>query len=657
MNDLTFTDADLIYDLDADGTAESNFIPIGGRTAAGVNDDSRRFYGNFNGGNHVIYNLSIHDVSLHRTGLFGIAGGTATYIKNLGLENIDMSGECSIGGLIGSCYPTNINISNCYVAGGTINDVGGSSNNFGGLIGYINGQCTVNKCFVRDVAVITNDGFVGGLIGDIWLGSGMTISNCYTSNCTISGNGSVGGLIGSCGASSSGGNATIFHCYSTSTVTRTSGAAATFGGLIGSSSTTPTIIDGHYITTWSPQGLPNNVYGAAMIAPTMRGSLRSTLDAGQTGTWFSDGTATWGNGWHHNYGYPVLGMEPVLNPYVIKDGETVDVNDDDDYAARPSNISIEEGGSLVNYTVNPFVDVKVGRNLRNEQWTFVGSPFGDITAGEYVGGTGYNNIRYNLPMALLRFDTTTNMWANNTDPANPSYNQLGLNSIMETGHGYFAYVFDPGYTSSLVRPAGTIISQTMTATVFNSNFIDVAMTNNGTTYTYEANNAGSANNALWYPLANPYPGTLYASLFIADNTAELSSGYCYLFDFSVSQAWSPSNSAGIPVGYSFFVSGNGGVNQRTHTFRLAKTQIQGGAKKSAVSRDNITITSTANSVSQEACIALNEDASNGFDFHDAYKMLGMNDFLCEPYFIVDSSMIDINSISVLPYECPMNISS
>ena len=79
-----------------------NWEPIG--------SDSARFTGTFDGNGHVIKNLTINRPDGQAAGLFGYTNKAT--IKNLGLENVDVSGNNNVGGLLGWHYQASI--SNCY---------------------------------------------------------------------------------------------------------------------------------------------------------------------------------------------------------------------------------------------------------------------------------------------------------------------------------------------------------------------------------------------------------------------------------------------------------------------------------------------------------------------------------------------------------------
>ena len=212
------------------------------------------FEGIFDGDGYVIRNLTIDTVGADNgyLGLFGEISGSGAEIKNLGIENTNItggSGSWYLGGLCGyndygtitGCYAASSvsgrsylgglcgwnnygAITNCYAAssvtgvdasyalGGLCgyNDYGTISNCYatgsvtgynwlGGLCGYNRGA--INNCYA--IGSVTGDNYLGGLCGRNY----DTITNCYATGAVISEAGSyyVGGF---CGANYD----TITHC-------------------------------------------------------------------------------------------------------------------------------------------------------------------------------------------------------------------------------------------------------------------------------------------------------------------------------------------------------------------------------------------------------------------------------------------------------------
>lgn len=160
--------------IDASATSSWNsgagFVPIGNLTNS--------FTGILDGKNYAISDLYINRPSVH-VGLFGLTGSST--IKNLGLVNVDITGDSSVGGFVGENYGQ---IQNSYV-------IGTVSGRYyvGGLVGWNSNGSIINSYATGSVDG-TEEG-VGGLVG--WNRSG--IINSYASG-TVSGNNYVGGLVG-----------------------------------------------------------------------------------------------------------------------------------------------------------------------------------------------------------------------------------------------------------------------------------------------------------------------------------------------------------------------------------------------------------------------------------------------------------------------------
>ncbi|MDN5046680.1 hypothetical protein O8C97_03235, partial [Aliarcobacter butzleri] len=183
------------------GNTGTGWNPIG-------NNSSNTFAGIFDGKGFTISNLYINRPSQIYIGLFGWISGT---IKNLGLVDVNITGNGTIGGLAG--YNYNGTIENSYLTGnvtGTGNSVGGlvgynnsgtitnsytngrvkGNDRVGGLVGYNDYGTVQNSYATAEVIGTGND--VGGLIG---IQNGGKTENSYASG-TITGNSNIGGLIG-----------------------------------------------------------------------------------------------------------------------------------------------------------------------------------------------------------------------------------------------------------------------------------------------------------------------------------------------------------------------------------------------------------------------------------------------------------------------------
>ena len=170
------------------------------------------FKGMVNGNGYVIRNLYINRPNEANVALIG---GAHVEVRNLGLENVDITGGSGVtGGIVGQGQMNGL--INCYVNGGSIKTATKYIHaQIGGIAGGLQ-YTNVDSCWT-DVEV---RGYrdVGGLIGN----SKVTVKNSYALG-DVYGSESVGGLIG---VSSH----TTLNCFAEGDVTA-SGYYA--GGLIG----------------------------------------------------------------------------------------------------------------------------------------------------------------------------------------------------------------------------------------------------------------------------------------------------------------------------------------------------------------------------------------------------------------------------------------
>ncbi len=167
------------------------------------------FNGTFDGDGHAISHLTISGGPT--LGFFSQLNGS---IDGLGLDEINIIGSYSVGGLCGMNYG---GINKCCVTG----TITGSGGLVGGLCGE-NDNGSISNCYF--IGTVNGSGnSVGGLCGYNYYG---TISNCYAAG-TVNGSGnSVGGL---CGYNYSG---SITESYATGSVS----GSNNLGGLCGSNS-------------------------------------------------------------------------------------------------------------------------------------------------------------------------------------------------------------------------------------------------------------------------------------------------------------------------------------------------------------------------------------------------------------------------------------
>lgn len=212
----------LIEDIEMEGTYTPMFA------------DDNMFNGVFDGNGHKIINLTINNTATFYTGLFACIGKSGA-VKNLTLENVNVSGANYVGGIAG--YSLGV-ISDCTV-NGSINYI--AENSYKVFIGGIAGRI-VNLIYGCSADVIITcsepkgETYIGGIAGCLYLnGKDIDIYDCSSAGeitCTdASSTVYAGGIFGELGASF-GGNGLI-RSYSTSDLTVTSSSYVYCGGLAG----------------------------------------------------------------------------------------------------------------------------------------------------------------------------------------------------------------------------------------------------------------------------------------------------------------------------------------------------------------------------------------------------------------------------------------
>ena len=245
-NDFSGKLIKLKYDIDLNNHP---WIPIGTNGVGVFSEVNKYFSGNFDGGNHTIYNLYTkanhqsmgehldHETSYYHFGLFGyiknntiknltIQGvniingmgnnytrslqGTAALVGytsgNVLIENvkimgdIKIKGEYKVGGIVGSSGGESIKVINSCVRGKENSLISGTdeeykdTNNFGGLIGFTAASKTTLENVISNINV---DGYTsGGLIGNVTEGT-LNIENaCVYGNISNKEGSVVGGFVG-----------------------------------------------------------------------------------------------------------------------------------------------------------------------------------------------------------------------------------------------------------------------------------------------------------------------------------------------------------------------------------------------------------------------------------------------------------------------------
>ena len=120
----------------------------------GFNPIVGTFTGVFDGAGYVITDLTINRPDEYSVGLFGNTSGAT--LQNISLENMDITGDFRVGGLVG--YAGGSSITNCYSTGNVT-----GNNTTGGLVG-VSVSSSITNCY--STGTVTGEAHnIGGLIG------------------------------------------------------------------------------------------------------------------------------------------------------------------------------------------------------------------------------------------------------------------------------------------------------------------------------------------------------------------------------------------------------------------------------------------------------------------------------------------------------------
>lgn len=189
-NALVGTGAEFVLGADID---LSEYSEGEGWVSIGTNlGNGGRFPTKFDGNGYVVSNLYMNSTSGREAlGLFGFCGGGCE-IKNLGIEDVDITLNSGCGALAG--YVEGATISNCYVKGGKISAGGDAGGIVGALAGY-NNTTLITDCY-SDVSVTSTRraGGISGLMGN------TIMRNCssYSSIKSLTKEWGAGGITGGC---------------------------------------------------------------------------------------------------------------------------------------------------------------------------------------------------------------------------------------------------------------------------------------------------------------------------------------------------------------------------------------------------------------------------------------------------------------------------
>ena len=226
-------------------------------------------------------------------GLFSYIDNAA--IQNVVLENIDVFGEDSVGGLVGYAYESSITSSYSAGAVSCVNDF------VGGLVGHASDNTSITSSYSK--GSVSGRNGVGGLVG--YARDNSNITNSFSMS-AVSGNDNIGGLVGFTR------NSDIMHCYSTGSV---SSAYDFVGGLVGASYEDSSITSCYWDIETSGQTV------------SASGTGKTTVEMMQQATFVGwDFTTVWGI--CEDVYYPYLRLHYDVNKVIVSiETSTVPVAD------------------------------------------------------------------------------------------------------------------------------------------------------------------------------------------------------------------------------------------------------------------------------------------------------------------------------------------
>ncbi|MCL2079680.1 MAG: hypothetical protein FWH17_07560 [Oscillospiraceae bacterium] len=309
----------LTADIDLSGVA---WTPIG--------TNSRPFNGILDGNGHTISNLTVNLPEQDYVGMFGNTNGL---VKNLTLENVQVTGRSYVGGLAGQNSGV---ISDVSVMGGTVTAGGTSSCYIGGFVGRNSGGRIIGSS-VTGGLLVSGKNYTGGFVGvnstgrilrsfataevkgtsctGGFVGYSITdrIEQCYATG-NVEGTSEVGGFVGGIVSTS-----LVKDCYSTGNVLGSSisnNSINNTAGFLGWASATSGRVENCYTTSTHTKGFRGtggtvvSSYFNKDLVPLTNGSAegRSTAQMSDITTYVGwDFEDVWEMG---EAGYPVLrGME------------------------------------------------------------------------------------------------------------------------------------------------------------------------------------------------------------------------------------------------------------------------------------------------------------------------------------------------------------
>ena len=238
-------------------------------------DNSKKYTGTFDGGNHTITGLTVTGSNRY-AGLFGQIGPGGT-VKNVVLTEVNVTSGTFVGGVAGWSFGGNIE--NCSVSGSVS---GSSGSDVGGVVGY---QQVGSITGCSSSATVKGTERAGGVVG-VTNGGTTLLTACYaTGNVTVENDGTSNAWAG--GIAGMNGTGTLIACYAAGNV-----SGNIVGGAVG--------VNYANVTACYWSGLPDNDNGGATKVDGTTVTWQNAVDAMNN--------ALNGSGWQ----YELTGALPTL---------------------------------------------------------------------------------------------------------------------------------------------------------------------------------------------------------------------------------------------------------------------------------------------------------------------------------------------------------
>lgn len=491
-------------DIDASSTSTwnsgSGFVPVGNGVTA--------FGGRVEGLGHTISGLSINRSTTDYVGLIGYVGGAGSSINNLALVAASITGQNSVGALVG-LGGTDTTIHNAWTSGsvsgtryvgGLIGNKGGTvtsshsdsivsgSNEVGGLVGSNKG--IVGNSIATGTVTGTGD-YVGGLVGSTWYSA---ISNSYSSG-NVSGATFVGGLVGGLVGGTGGGTMSIDNSYSTSAVNSINGWS---GGLIGIHQSAVATIS----NSWSSGAITGSTSNAGGLVGNNSGIITNSFwdtetsgkssSAGGTGLTTTQAmTQASYTGWDFANTWWIHANSGNTRPFLRSEYSTIITN-----AHQLQLMAMSTNSHLASYTLAndiSMAELSNASGMWNASKGFVRIGDDSVAGYRFQGnfdGKGHvvDGLRINRPTesAVGLFGLVVG--------SNKTIRNLGLTNVDITGFGDVGALAGGGGYSSIdnVYSTGTVTGSSGAVGGLVGNDWGIPITNSWSAATVSNNSAGTA---------------------------------------------------------------------------------------------------------------------------------------------------------------------